>query len=350
MKRSGMSIHYSLLLLAAALSSANAQQPEDKSAPAKPVAQAKEVYPLTPPPPPVLDKEFLRSLKKDPNPEEKRDRAEAYQGQSEKAFPMTQEEIALTKKKIVEQERMLTYKGAPRKPRSRDVSWSVGGDSPTVHLAAGFTTTILFFDASGQPLVLAPQGSIVGDGEAIDNTTTGNAVVLYVKKPWVASNLTAFLNGVPVPVNLTLTSELDAQNAPAVDYQIRVRVQSSGGAQSMNRKDAHNMDALIRMINGVKPGGNFQDLVILGIEKGDPSRLSWAPVRFPVGSFHIGPEGHTYAVLRPGLRLVYPTGGSVIAEQTGADESKGYIVAGGTPRVFTAVDANGAVFRITVQR
>jgi hypothetical protein len=222
---------------------------------------------------------------------------------------------------------------------------------PVIHLASGFVTTILFFSADGSPLPLASQGSIVGDDEAVDNTSVGNSVVLYVKKPWIASNMTVFLKGVPVPVQMTLTSELDAAQARSVDYQVRVRIVGGAGSETaVDRPDIQNMDALMRMVNGMKPTGTFLPIPVQSVEKGDASRLHWTVIRSYVGTFNVGPEGATYVVFRPGLKLVSPSGAQIVGQMTGADESVGYVVSGNNPRIFTAVDANGAMFRVTLQR
>lgn len=306
-----------------------------------------------PPPPPPVDKEYLSEIRRGLHikPEERSDRIEQFTGQVRSNFPVSVEEVTVLRQRAAENQKAITTRGVPKKAVSRDISWTIGSDAPTIYLATGFVTTLVFFGADGAPLPITEKGSVAGDEEAIDNTSVGNAIVLYVKRPWVSTNLTVFLQGVPVPVQMTLTSELEASAAKTVDYQVRVRVIGSGGAlAAANMADMQNMDSLMRMVNGLRPEGAFMPVQVATVEKGDSSRLKWSAVRAPAGTFSTGPDGNTYAVLHPGLRLVSPSGPTILGQMKGADEANGYIISGAQSRVFTAVDGNGSVYRLTLKR
>lgn len=313
-------------------------------------AEVPSILPPPPPPPPVLDKNYEKQLKASAklSTSDKKLRAENQKQRDEILTPLTLEEIRRTKEKALEAEKITNFRGAPNSMAPRDIPWSIGSNAPVLRMAPGYTTTVLFFDASGQPLPIAQAGAITGDQESIDANSTGNAVVLYVKKPWRSTNLTVFLTGVPVPVQMTLTSERDATNME-LDYQVRVRV-SNNISGSANIKDTYNMDALMKMTNGLGGQTSLSPLPIKNIEKGDPSQLNWVPVSGNIGEFRIGGDGLTYVLLKSGFKLLYPAGPVVLATQTGPDGSQGYIVGGNNPRVFTAQDSNGATYRITLQR
>lgn len=315
------------------------------------VEQVQTVLPPPPPPAPVLDKNYERQLKDASklSTSDKKLRAENQKQRDDILTPLTMEEIRRTKEKALEAEKIRNYRGTPNPSKPRDIPWSVGSDAPTIRMAPGFTSTILFFDASGQPLPISQAGAITGDQESIDATSTGNAVVLYVKKPWSSTNLTVFLTGVPVPVQMTLSSERDATKME-LDYQVRVRVNNGFNGGPAAIKDMYNMDALMKMTNGLIGQTSLSPLPIRSVEKGDPSLLNWVPISGSIGEFRLGGDGLTYVLLKPGFKLSYPDGPVVLAHQTGPDGSQGYIVGGNNPRIFTASDNNGASYRITIQR
>ena len=303
-----------------------------------------------PPPPPVLDAKYEKQLKDSAKltASDKKTRAESQKQRDDILTPLTLEEIRRTKEKALEAEKITNYRGTPSTKPPRDIPWNIGTEAPVLKMAPGYTTTVLFFDAAGQPLPIAPAGSITGDQESIDATSTGNAVVLYVKKPWRSTNLTVFLNNVAVPVQMTLVSERDATSMD-LDYQVRVRV-SNGVSNQIGIRDIYNMDALMKMTNGMSGQTSLIPLQVKSIEKGDPSQLNWVGVSGSVGEFRTGADGFTYVLLKTGFKLLYPSGPVVLATQTGPDGSQGYIVGGNNPRVFTVQDNNGASYRITLHR
>lgn len=303
---------------------------------------------MLPPPPPVLDAAFERQMRKAPTKAEKKALVESQKEIDKALVPLTPEQIQRTKELAQQNEKMTNWRAEPRKPRDRDVFWSVGSSGDTIRMAPGYNTTILFFNGQGQPIQVASPGAMVGDVDAIEPNVSGNAVVLTVLAPWKATNLTVFLQGVPVPVQFTLTSERDASNMD-VDYQIRTRVMDNASV-NLERKDTFNMDALLKLTNGLS-AGNLVVLPVLSVEKGDPTnKLNWTAIQNNVGQFRVGPEGFTYVILKPGFSLVYPNVPNVLAALTGADRTQGYIVGGNNPRMFTVQDANGAMYRITIQR
>lgn len=332
----------------AATKSTQKAQAKAEAAAAKEEKEIAAETTMLPPPPPVLNPSFQRQLRKPLSKEERASRVEAQKEIDKAMVPLAPEQIARTQVQALENEKQLNFRSEPRKPRDRDVFWSVGSVGETIRMAPGYTTTILFFNAQGQPVQVADPGAIVGDEEAIEPNASGNAVVLYVKKPWRSTNLTVFLKNVPVPVQFTLSSERDPAGTD-VDYQVRTRIMD-GAAVNLERKDTFNMNALLQLTNGLS-GGNLVVLPVVSVEKGDPTnKLNWSQIQNNIAQFRVGPEGYTYVILKPGFKMVYPNVPNVLAALTGADGTQGYIVAGNNPRMFTVQDANGAMYRITVQR
>jgi hypothetical protein len=300
---------------------------------------------LPPPPPPAVDPIFEKKMRASTTAAESKSKVSTQKQLDAALVPLTPEQIKHTQQLALETEKLLQWRSEPRAPRDRDLFWSVGTGAHTLRLAPGYTTTILFFDAAGQRVEVASPGAISGDKDAVEPNATGNAVVLTVKAPWRSTNLTVFLKDVPVPITFTLTSERDASKSE-VDYQVRVRVRD-GAAASLERKDMQNMDSLLQLTNGL-PSGTLTTLPVLSVEKGDPAQpLNWVAIPNTVAQFRVGPDGLTYAIMRPGFRMIYP---GVLAGLAGADGTQGYIIGGNNPRVFTVQDTNGAMYRITLQR
>ena len=306
-----------------------------------------------PPPPPVLDQKLRRDLagsrKLD---DDKRTTIVNKQKEINSTLaPLTPEQMLYIQKMARDNERLVnsSVNGAARKLIDRDLPWSVGLGSQQVHIGVGYSTTLLFFDSQGRPVpVSATPGAIVGDKDAVEANSTGNAVVLYVAQPWRSTNLTVFLQDVPVPVQFSLTSDRAA--GTPVDGQIRVRIVDSNSANALERGDMQNVNALLQLTNGAPGSANMAVLPVLSVEKGDPARLNWTPIVNNLAQFRVGPDGLTYVLLKPGFKLLYPNVPNVLSSLRGADGTEGYIVGGNNPRMFTVQDQNGALYRINVQR
>lgn len=300
------------------------------------------------PPPPPLDPSVLQALRK-PDSKEARDaRIEAFRERLPLIVPASPEEAAVVVEKSRALERQAMSRSKPKAVISRDIVWSLGSPPPELHMANGYVTTLLFYDAEGSPLPLAQQGVIVGDQAAIGVGVTDNAVVLSVKQPWMGTNLAVFLKQVPVPLNFTLDGT-DDPSETTVDYQVRVRV-LTGVSQPVSRNDLQNMDLLLQLVNGLalsNPG--LKNLPIARVEQGYPAQSgAWTTVNANLGAVRVGPDGNTYVVLQPGLQLVAP---AYQATLVGADGSRGYIVPGNNPRILTVrASASGVAYRITIQR
>lgn len=334
-----------LLLVSCAASSALAQVPPPSTKGARTMQQL-------PPPPPVLDQQLRRELNATRKVDGER-RTAIIEKQKEidgALYPMTPEQILHTQRNAVEEERLINSgtNGKARQLIDRDLPWSVGLGAQKVHLGPGYTTTLLFYDSQGKPIPVSETGSIVGDKDAIEANSTGNAVVLYVKIPWRSTNLTVFLQNVPIPIQFSLTSDRHA--GVAIDGQIRVRIVDSNSANSLERGDMQNVNALLQLTNGAPGGSSMAVLPVLSVEKGDPARLNWTPIVNNMAQFRVGADGLTYVLLKSGFKLLYPNVPNVLSSLRGADGTEGYIVGGNNPRVFTVQDQNGALYRITVQR
>lgn len=203
-----------LLLISCAVSSTFAQT--QANSPNRPAISLQQL----PPPPPVLDQQLRRELASS-RKLDKDGRAEIVKKQKDidKALiPMTPEQIRHTQQLAQENERLVnsSVNGPARKLIDRDLPWSIGLGSQQVHIGVGYSTTLLFFDSQGRPVpVSTTPGAIVGDKEAVEANSTGNAVVLYVAQPWRSTNLTVFLQDTPVPVQFSLTSDRATTTPPA---------------------------------------------------------------------------------------------------------------------------------------
>ena len=334
-----------LLLLTCSMQSAFAQT-------AAPAAAKDSTLQRLPPPPPILDRALQKELSDTRKvPKEQRAAIAEKQKQIDRAItPLTPEQILHTQKNAQNDERLRNsaVNGTPRPMIDRDIPWSVGLGAQKIHLGPGYTTTLLFFDAQGRPIPIAEAGSLVGDKEAIEASSMVNAVVLYVKIPWRSTNLTVFLENVPIPIQFSLTS--DRKSGASLDGQVRVRIVDSSAVNTLERGDMQNVNALLQLTNGAPGTSNLAVLPVLSVEKGDPARLNWTPIVNSLVQFRVGPDGLTYVLLKPGYKLLYPNVPNVLSSLRGADGTEGYIVGGNNPRVFTAQDQNGALYRITVQR
>lgn len=337
-----------LLLASCFANTAFAQTPE--TAPKRPAAQLQQL----PPPPPALDQQLRKDLAASRKVTTEEGRAAVVTKQKEidsSLAPLTPEQMLHIQKIARENERLVnsSVNGSPRKLVDRDLPWSVGLGSQQVHIGVGYSTTLLFFDSQGRPVpVSATPGAIVGDKDAVEANSTGNAVVLYVAQPWRSTNLTVFLQDVPVPVQFSLTS--DRASTTAVDGQIRVRIVDANSANALERGDMQNVNALLQLTNGAPGAANMSVLPVLSVEKGDPARLNWTPIVNSMAQFRVGADGLTYVLLKPGFKLLYPNVPNVLSSLRGADGTEGYIVGGNNPRMFTVQDQNGALYRINVQR
>ena len=319
---------------------------------AKPVVPA-QVLSQLPPPPPVLDPQLRKDLRASQKLDDDQrgaivNKQKDLDGQ---LAPLSPEQIEHIQRNARNQERAInsSINGTPRKTQDRDIPWSVGLGSQDVHLGPGYVTTLLFFDSQGNAVPVSQTGAIVGDAEAIDVNSTGNAVVLYVKQPWRSTNMTVFLNNVPVPVQFSLTS--DRGSTRPIDGQVRVRIVDANAANAIERGDMQNVNALLQLTNGAPGSSSMAVLPVLSVEKGDPSnRLNWTRVSNSMAQFRVGGDGMTYVLLKTGFKLIYPNVPNVISSLRGADGTEGYIVGGNNPRLFTVHDSNGALYRITVQR
>lgn len=336
-----------LFLISCAASSAFSQT--QAVAPKRPAASLQQL----PPPPPVLDQQLRRDLASSRKLDND-GRAAIVKKQKEidnALIPMTPEQIRHTQKLAQDNERLVnsSVNGPARKLIDRDLPWSIGLGSQQVHIGVGYSTTLLFFDSQGRPVpVSTTPGAIVGDKDAVEANSTGNAVVLYVAQPWRSTNLTVFLQDVPVPVQFSLTS--DRATTTPVDGQIRVRIVDSNSANALERGDMQNVNSLLQLTNGAPGSANMAVLPVLSVEKGDPARLNWTPIINNLAQFRVGPDGLTYVLLKPGFKLLYPNVPNVLSSLRGADGTEGYIVGGNNPRMFTVQDQNGALYRINVQR
>lgn len=325
-----------------------ADKTEDKKASDPVVVKNPGLHSAIPPEPPGVNPEVVKKLRDESlTSEDLKNKREDYINRKKQINPLTTDEAIAHTNDGLDALKALQYRAVPS-ANFRDITWSIGSPAPVINMSPGFGVTIVFVDAMGNPLLYKEQGAVIGDKKAIEVSTVDNNAVLSVIKSWRSTNLISFLEGVPVPVTLTLTSEYDPLKVP-VDYMVRIRVLDSVSSNMVNKADKQNMDVLIQLSNGVPIStANLGFLQTISLEKADPSdRLNWTQVTGNIAQFRVGPEGNTYVVLKPGFKLHNTP---ILGMMTGADKSTGYIVGGNNPRLFTISDQNGALYRITVQR
>lgn len=298
-----------------------------------------------------VDAKFLRQLNKATTPPDKDARAEQFGEQSKEFIPATPEEGLVIKKKTIELHQVEVATEPPLASRVRDVPWTTGSPIENIRMASGFQTKIFFFDSAGKPINIKKNDAgeplvLIGNGEAIGSQSYENLLILWVKVPWQPTNVSVMLEGFNLPVEMLATTELEP-SVRAVDITVKFRAR---GATSVHMKkvDLQNTSDLLAMASGIEIA-NAQPLNILSIVESSGATLDWHPVNLPDMANVAAAGEQTYVVLKKGFRLLN-NGIRIMAQQTGADGSTGYLVVGNNPRTFVAASTAGLLYRITVGR
>lgn len=150
------------------------------------------------------------------------------------------------------------YPGTPPKPTSSAVmvDLSPGATPPIIRLRAGYVTSLVFLDATGQPWPITAYD--VGDPKSFNiqpNVPTGKSDTMLVQAlvTYKPGNLAVMLKGMHTPIMITLMP-----GQQAVDYRVDLRVPGMGpNAQPyVNGLPATANPQLITFLNGVPPMGS----------------------------------------------------------------------------------------------
>lgn len=161
------------------------------------------------------------------------------------------------------QRAVATYPGIPPRPTATSilVNLSPGATPPIIRLRAGFVTSLVFVDSTGQSWPI--QAYDLGDPKAfnIQWDQKGNTLLVQALDQYKPGNLAVILRGLDTPVMLTL---LPGQKA--VDYRVDLRVPGLGP----NAKPlvigipGTGTPELIDFLNGIPPEGS----ITLSVEGG----------------------------------------------------------------------------------
>jgi intracellular multiplication protein IcmK len=178
---------------------------------------------------------------------------EAFSNVLDQMLPMTPQQIAHLRQAFNEAQRAAaTPAGTPPKPTSSSVVVNLAPQAtpPVIRLQAGYITSLVFMDSTGQPWPIAAYS--LGDPTAfnIQWDKKGNTLLVQSVTFYKRSNLAVILKGLNTPVMLTL---LPGQEA--VDYRVDLRVPGLGpNAMFMQSGVPEGVNPiLIDVLNGIPP-------------------------------------------------------------------------------------------------
>lgn len=195
---------------------------------------------------------------KDENTQQPNVYDEAFSGVVNQLLPMSPEQIAKLREVFTSSQlAAATPPGIPPKPTSASllVDLSPQAVAPVIRLGAGYITSLVFIDATGQPWPIAAYS--VGDPASfnIQWDRKGNTLLVQSSTFYKRSNLAVILRDLNTPVMITLMS-----GQAAVDYRVDLRVPGVGPNAVYIQNgipDAVN-PILFDVLNGIPPRGSKQ--------------------------------------------------------------------------------------------
>ena len=155
---------------------------------------------------------------------------EAFSNTVKTVMPFTPEQISSLKKMYDDSQKAASsYAGEkPPKPTSSSVivDLSPGSTPPTIRLRAGYISSLVFLDSSGQPWPITAYD--LGDSKSFSIQPSqpdgkSNTIMVQASSAHTAGNLAIMLKGQQTPVMLTLQP-----GQQAVDYRVDLRVPGLG--------------------------------------------------------------------------------------------------------------------------
>jgi intracellular multiplication protein IcmK len=149
------------------------------------------------------------------------------------------------------------YPGVPPKPTSSSilVNMSPGAAPPVIRLRAGYVTSLVFLDSTGQPWPVT--GYDLGNPKAFNiqpNVPNGksNTLIVQATDRYEEGNLAIMLKDENTPVMLTLMT-----GQRAVDYRVDLRMPGVGpnGVVAVNGLPQTESPMLVNFLDGVAPHG-----------------------------------------------------------------------------------------------
>lgn len=166
-----------------------------------------------------------------------------------------------------------TYPGTPPRPTSSTVlvNLSPGSTPPVIRLRAGYVTSLVFLDSTGQPWPITAYD--LGDPQAFNiepNQPDGTSDTLLVEAldTYKEGNLAVMLKGENTPIMLTLMP-----GQKAVDYRVDLRVPGMGPNAKPNAEGLPSTSdpQLVNFLDGVPPSS----AKALQVSGGDGTAQAW---------------------------------------------------------------------------
>jgi intracellular multiplication protein IcmK len=181
---------------------------------------------------------------------------QAFSGVVGQLLPMTPDQVVKLREVFTaSQQAAANPPGVPPKPTSTSllVNLSPQAVAPVIRLGAGYITSLVFVDATGQPWPIAAYS--VGDPTAfnIQWDRKGNTMLVQSATFYKRSNLAVILRDLNTPIMITLISGQEA-----VDYRVDLRVPGVGPNAVFIQNgipDAVN-PLLFDVLNGIPPKGS----------------------------------------------------------------------------------------------
>lgn len=252
-------------------------------------------------------------------------RDEAFKQLLDKISPLTPDQILqMRKQQDKTQQAIAATPGAPPRPVSSTltIDLSPGVTPPVVRLSAGFVSSLVFVDATGQPWPIADYSLGNPKNFNIQWDRKTNTLFIQSTTTYSSANLAVRLVALDTPVMLSLVS-----GQKDVDYRVDCQVQSRGpnaatplvgdGLPSVT-------SSLLSVLDGVPPPGS-QELAVSGgygrawLSKGKLIFRTQLTVLSPAWSTTVSsPDGtRVYEMVKTPLILASQNGKTVKIELKG---------------------------------
>ncbi|MDB6096760.1 MAG: IcmK protein [Francisellaceae bacterium] len=194
-------------------------------------------------------------------------RTEAFRQFLDKAFPLTPEQIVeLQSREDKNQQIINTSVMPPPRPISSTltVDLSPGQTPPVVRLSAGYVSSIVFVDNSGQPWPIADYSVGNPKNFNIQWDKKTNALFIQNTAPYISGNLALRLAKLDTPIIISLVT-----NQREIDYRVDLQINARGpnaspliGGEDTPNKASSN---LLNVLDGLPPTGSKELEVPAGL-------------------------------------------------------------------------------------
>lgn len=187
-------------------------------------------------------------------------REKAFQQLLDKAIPLTPEQIKRMRALQDEsQQAVAATPKAPPMPKSSTmvVDLSPGAESPVIRLSAGFVSSLVFLDNTGQPWPVADYS--LGNARAFDIQWDKKTSTLFIQslKTYATGNMAIRLAELDTPVMLSFVT-----GQKEVDYRVDLQVKGRGpNALPVTKNEAMMAGGtphLLNVLDGVPPKGSTE--------------------------------------------------------------------------------------------